>query len=71
MRGLGAVTGESSGGDPGVNNTWIAQTSGEQNDRTNLVQSLVGDHVDLHGEIEGNDLNPKDGNKKVKVVSEK
>ena len=71
VRGLGAVTGEASGGDPGVNNAWIAQTSGEQDDRTNLVQGLIDDHTDLHGEIEGNDLNPKNGNKKAKVVVEK
>lgn len=69
MRGLGAVTGEAGGGAPGVNDGWIAQTSGEQLQVVNLVQNWVNDHMDLHAEIEGNDLNPKDGNKKVKVVS--
>jgi hypothetical protein len=30
---------------------WINQTSGEQGDHTNLVQSLVDNHIDLHDEI--------------------
>jgi hypothetical protein len=50
---------------------WINQTSSGQGEHTNLVQSLIDNHNDLHSEIEGNDLNPKDANKKVKVVIEK
>lgn len=64
------MTGEAGGGDTGTNLSWIAQTSGEQGEHTNLVQGLLDNHNDLHSEIEGNDLNPKNG-KKAKIVVEK
>ena len=54
-----------------MNVGWVNRTSVEQGQNTNLVQSLIDNHNDLHTEIESNDLNPKDGNKKVKVVIEK
>lgn len=69
VRGLGAVTGEANAnGEPGTNQGWIAQTSAGQQAQTQATQGLIDYHNDLHDEIEGNDLNPKDGNKKVKVV---
>lgn len=71
MRGLGAVTGESSGGSEGLNTSWINQNGVESDENTNQHQNLLSAHQDLHDEIEGNDLNPKDSNKKVKVVNEK
>lgn len=68
IRGLGMVTGEAGGGQTGMNDAWINQNGAESQQNTNLHQSLVNDHNDLHDEIESNDVSPKSG-KKLRIVS--
>lgn len=66
VRGLGAVTGEASGGTEGPNYNWINQnTQGSQENTDNHQQIYQQYHADLHDEIEDNDLNPKDKRKKI------
>lgn len=67
IRGLGNVTGEVSG----LADDWIAQNGIESSQQTNLHQSLLDDHMDLHDEIESNDISPKNGVNKLKIVSTK
>jgi len=70
VRGLGIVTGESGGGPEGPNTNWINQNIQGSQDHGDLHQDLLDDHNDLHAEIEGNDLNPKDKGKKVEIKTE-
>ena len=66
IRGLGSVSGNPANAEV---SGYFDKSSTETNDRNSSIQQLVDKHVDLHNEIESNDINPKDGNKKVKVVS--
>lgn len=70
IRGIGAVTGESGSatGEPGMNTSWIDRTASEQEEHTQASQGLRDYHNDLHNEIEDNDLNPKNGSRRARVV---
>jgi hypothetical protein len=70
VRGLGAVTGESSGGPEGTNLNWINQNIQGSQENTDSHQEILSQHQDLHDEIESNDLNPKDKGKKIKITQE-
>lgn len=71
VRGLGAVTGDAAGGATGPLVNWITQNNTQSQNNTDAHQSLVADNNNLHTEIEDNDLNPKDANKKVKTIIQK